>query len=58
MLIVVIVVSLGVILLLAVALRMDRRARRRGGTVNLSKIRASKKVATENPQERGRPGPI
>jgi hypothetical protein len=58
MLILVIVVTVGVIFLLAVALRIYRRARRRGGTVNVSKIRASKKVAKENPQERGRPGPI
>jgi hypothetical protein len=54
----VIVVSVAVILLLAVAVRIDRRARRRGGTLNVSKIRASKNIAKENPQERGRPGPI
>ena len=29
-----------------------------GGTVNVSKIRAGKKVAKEVPQERGRSGPI
>jgi hypothetical protein len=41
----------GVILLLVAAAGIDRRAKRRGGTVNVSKIGTSKKVG----EERGYP---
>ena len=58
MLILVSVVGLAVLLLIAVAVRIDRSERRRGRGVNVSKIGASKNIAKENPHERGHAGPM